>query len=77
MGRISNASHYELPDGRLVRRIRWLRKPNHDFVIRVTSNGKDRIEFLDAWFQDNAIPVGKVDPPVGQNKPHIRKIRHR
>ena len=63
---IESSPHYVLPDGRLVRLVRWLRKPNHDFVIRVTSNGRDRLEFLDSWFQENAVSVGRVSPPVGR-----------
>ena len=58
--------HYVLPSGKLVRLIRWMRNEKNEFVVRVTSTGKDRIEFLVSWFDLNAICVGQVDPPVGR-----------
>lgn len=64
--RLESRPHYVLPSGKLVRLIRWYRKPDHDFVVRVTSTGRDRLEFLDSWFQENAIYVGRVNPPIGR-----------
>ena len=52
--------HYVLPDGQLVRLIRWLRNDRDEFVVRV-SVGKKRIEFLVSWFDANAVYAGQME----------------
>lgn len=55
--------HYVLPDGTLVRLIRWMRNEKNEFVVRVTSGGtrKHRQEILVSWFDENAVYVGKIE----------------
>jgi hypothetical protein len=53
--------HYVLPSGQLVRLIRWTYNSNKEFIARVTSNGRNRIEFLDSWFEQNAVSVGSME----------------
>lgn len=55
--------HYVLPDGRLVRLIRWMRNEKNEFVVRVTSGGtrRHRQEYLVSWFDQNAISVGTME----------------
>lgn len=52
--------HYILPDGSLVCLIRWLRNEKWELMVRVT-NGTDRREYLDTWFDKNAIFVGDME----------------
>lgn len=55
--------HYVLPDGQLVRLIRWMRNEKNEFVVRVTSGSarKHRREYLVSWFDQNAISVGAME----------------
>lgn len=53
--------HYVLPDGRLVRLIKWMRNDRDEFVVRVTPGGCARIEFLVSWFDENAVCVGLME----------------
>lgn len=52
--------HFVLPDGQLVRLVRWMRNEKYEFVVRVSS-GAGRQEYLVSWFDANAVCAGKME----------------
>jgi hypothetical protein len=53
--------HYLLPDGTMVRLIRWMRDEDNVFVARVAVEGGKKPEnYLGDWFHENAVHIGRM-----------------